>query len=197
MKSFFSRVSFSVVAITLLSTTIAAQAAAKKPIYKAPPPAAAPLYSAAAADWTGFYLGINGGVGWRKTGGLSNSGALFGGTIGYNFQTGPTVFGVEADLDWSGVGDQRYLGTVRGRLGFAAEKIMPYLTGGLAFSGDNGAGNTGWTLGAGFESRVNQALSIKAEYLYAELSRGDVRENILRLGLNWRLGAAGPVVARY
>ena len=109
-------------------------------------PVYAPLYK-----WTGFYVGLNGGGAWGHSrwdsaGGFDVTGGLLGGTIGYDWQTGPLVFGVESDLDWTHIGgsttsfcplgcktSNSWLGTVRGRVGYAVDRIMPYVTGGLAF----------------------------------------------------------------
>lgn len=123
-----------------------------------PTPYKAPLYSAP-FNWTGFYVGINGGgafgnAAWTSvpdvTSGRSNvSGGLVGGTAGYNLQTGePYVFGVEADLDWSSIRGtvppascapgcdvtNPWLATVRLRFGYAFDGIMPYVTGGAAIA---------------------------------------------------------------
>src|SRR5580698_1271119 len=67
----------------------------------------APLYNPA-YNWTGFYIGINGGGGWGNsawdtTGGFDTSGGLVGGTIGYNWQLGTWVLGVEGDIDWADI----------------------------------------------------------------------------------------------
>lgn len=78
-----------------------------------------------AFNWTGFYLGINGGYGldhfaflyeyvlaggWAPgTSGIDSRGAIFGGQVGYNYQfsdlpfIGHAVVGIEADADWSGI----------------------------------------------------------------------------------------------
>ena len=64
-----------------------------------------------AYNWTGFYVGINGGYGFGRSefngtlpsGGFDVGGGLVGGTVGYNWQTGPLVFGLEGDIDWSGI----------------------------------------------------------------------------------------------
>src|SRR3569832_384443 len=104
-----------------------------------------------AYSWTGFYLGLNGGYGFGRAefyggapGSFNAGGGLVGATVGYNWQTGPLVFGLEGDIDWSG---QRgsgtcgglacrarndYLATIRGRLGYAMDRWMPYVTGGAA-----------------------------------------------------------------
>jgi iron complex outermembrane recepter protein len=63
-------------------------------------------------DWTGIYLGINGGFSfgasnWTdsvtagSTGNFGTSGFVFGGTVGANYQVGSLVLGVEADGDWA------------------------------------------------------------------------------------------------
>jgi len=130
----------------------------------APPPAfpVARIY-----DWTGFYVGINGGgafgtAAWTSVpdaaSGRSNvAGGLVGGTAGYNLQTGePYVLGVEADLDWSSLRGTTsplsqsciagcevtnpWLATLRLRFGYAFDGIMPYLTGGAAIARLNAEG---------------------------------------------------------
>ncbi len=162
------------------------------PLYKAPPAPATPLH-----DWTGFYLGANGGGGWGHSNwnatatGLGLSGGQVGGTAGYNKQLGNVVFGVEGDIDWSGLNgtsnaagcpgcstSNTWLSTVRGRVGYSIDRFMPYVTGGLAagdiraaapgFAGGN-ATNAGWTLGAGLEVALPGNWSAKAEYLRVDL----------------------------
>jgi outer membrane immunogenic protein len=186
-------------------------------------PAKAPAY-VPAYNWTGFYVGINGGGGWGRantsapftSGNFNTSGGLVGGTIGYNWQAGQAVFGVEGDLDWTnirgtsacGVGftcetRNSWLGTARGRVGYAFDRFLPYVTGGVAF-GDiknnvTGVGSStqtkaGWALGGGLEAAVAGPWTAKVEYLYADLGRGssvagaDTRFNVntVRAGLNYR-----------
>ncbi|MGL5165429.1 MAG: outer membrane protein [Afipia sp.] len=148
---------------------------------KAPVPVAAPF------SWTGFYVGAHGGGGWGKNdwqdfidpiNGLNGpapgsnvpgpdakyrmSGALAGGQIGYNWQTGWTVFGIEADASWTdikgsgnnapntflnppGVGCMQWaangctskieaLGTITGRVGAAFDHALLYVKGGAAWA---------------------------------------------------------------
>ena len=164
-------------------------------------PAPAPYYKAPvyqSYSWTGFYVGLNGGGGfgsssWDLTGSRDISGGLVGGTVGYNYQWGQAVFGVEGDIDWASISgssstncplgcktSDSWLSTVRGRLGYAADRFMPYITGGAAFGDIKAAtpgfagGNSdraGWTLGAGLEFAVAQNWSLKAEYLYVDLGK--------------------------
>lgn len=109
--------------------------------------------------WNGFYIGANGGYGWDVSNiademgplGASPEGGFGGGQIGFNFQRGNFVFGVEADLQAAGISDSQSLavgpmtienkssldwfGTVRGRLGVALDRTLIYGTGGFAFGG--------------------------------------------------------------
>jgi iron complex outermembrane recepter protein len=112
-------------------------------------------------NWTGIYLGFNGGFtfgasSWTdsvtggSTGNFGTSGFVFGGTVGANYQVGSLVFGVEADGDWAdanGFGTftatslcaggclttSTWLSTVRGRAGYAFDRFLVYGTGGAAF----------------------------------------------------------------
>jgi outer membrane immunogenic protein len=177
-------------------------------------PTKAPAYVAQMYNWTGAYVGINGGYGWR-TSGSSNGGGLVGGTIGYNWQAGsPVVWGLEGDLDWTRIRgsdaiqetSNRWLGTVRGRLGYALGAqgtILPYITGGVAFgdiensvTGFGSARETkvGYALGAGIEAALSGPWTAKVEYMYVDLGNGptvggigsNFHTNIVRAGLNYR-----------
>ncbi len=73
-------------------------------------------------NWTGFYIGVNGGYSWGRStrdlnffnplngviiasgtgGGRDLDGGVFGGQIGYNWQTANWVFGIETDAQWTG-----------------------------------------------------------------------------------------------
>jgi outer membrane immunogenic protein len=163
-----------------------------QPAFKAPS-------SAEPWNWTGFYAGINGGYGfgtsnWTNGGGTTGDfnvrGALAGGTIGYNLQTGLWVWGLEGDVDASWIKGtdaticcetkNDWLATARGRIGYAMDRWMPYITGGAAF-GDvkmtpvGGASETdtrfGWTGGGGLEYAFMGAWSAKVEYLYVDLGK--------------------------
>jgi outer membrane immunogenic protein len=193
-----------------------------RPSYKGP------VY-VAGFNWTGFYAGINGGYGFGKsnwtggaltTGDFNVNGPLVGGTIGYNLQTGAWVWGLEADADYSWIKGStsavacpgcetrnQWLATGRGRIGYAWDRFLPYITGGAAY-GDikmSGGGNSdsksklGWTAGAGVEYAFMGAWSAKLEYLYVDLGKAscgatvcviaaDVKfaTNIVRVGLNYR-----------
>jgi outer membrane immunogenic protein len=205
---------------SVLAMSMVAAAAMAADIPRKAPAAPAPVY--APYNWTGAYVGINGGYGWGNSdfaapfsSSYRTSGGLVGGTLGYNWQMGQTVFGIEGDLDWSGIRGSaacagtscetknNWLSTVRGRIGYAADRFMPYFTGGLAVGNINtsvvsiGSSSTtkaGWTIGGGLEAAVAPRLTAKIEYLYVDLGRGGsvlgadskFNANVVRAGLNYR-----------
>jgi outer membrane immunogenic protein len=172
-------------------STLAFSVASAADLPAAPPPiiAAVPVFT-----WTGFYAGVNAGWGWRDSNqdpvflsgpgipaGLAGTlifnnnddgGFTGGGQIGYNFQTGAFVWGVEADIQWADTDDNvnvvflpaagsigafepgvfssnsaEWWGSVRARAGVAFDRFLVYATGGLAYTEDN----TGWIAGGGVE----------------------------------------------
>lgn len=217
----------SLVAALGLLTLAAAVPASAADLPRGAAPYRAPAY-VAQYNWTGFYLGINGGGAWGNSDwngfAVSNkpSGGMIGGTAGYNWQGmgSPWVFGIEADIDWTNIKDSSacgafscqtknsWLGTARGRIGYAFDRFMPYFTGGAAF-GDVEANigglvgskdtNVGWTAGVGIEGVVAANWTAKLEYLHADLgdttcsaiacgaaTNVDLTLNIVRAGLNYR-----------
>ena len=173
----------------------------------------APVGLAPIFSWTGFYVGANAGFiqskaaatdlsGWwnpNETIHSSGSGVLGGIQAGYNYQVGAIVFGLEADLTAtnadakaSSIGNARIdqhktsaLGTVRGRVGYAFDRTLLYVTGGLAYANvknrvydysttDNNAETSGWrtgyaVAGGGVETAINVHWTVKVEALYYNL----------------------------
>jgi len=128
----------------------------------------APIAAPPLAPWTGFYVGANagGGIGNAVSdftvagatfASVDNSltGAVAGGQAGYNWQTGPMVFGLETDIQFSSASgtlsapcaaglcglaltanysqEVSWFGTVRGRVGYASAGWLLYATGGYAY----------------------------------------------------------------
>ncbi len=94
-------------------------------------------------NWTGPYAGLNLGYEWGKVtnSNLEPGGIAGGGQLGYNWQTGQFVLGVETDIQASGADDtfapykfsNPWFGTLRGRAGFAINNVLLYGTFGLAY----------------------------------------------------------------
>ncbi len=150
-----------------------------------------------------------------------NNTAFTGGVqAGYNWQFGAFVLGIETDINYRGhsnndsfsfpitgtpysfafTGDEggNWFGTFRPRIGYAMDRSLLYITGGLAYGKTGGGGSAyvyrtstgvplagyswnssdsgshvGWTLGAGWEYAFTNNWTAKLEYLYVNLDHGD------------------------
>jgi outer membrane immunogenic protein len=213
---------FLLASVGVLALGVAAASAADLPRRAHQMPVKAPAYEVP-YNWTGAYVGIYGGGGWGRSsfsdplasGTFDLSGAVAGGTLGYNYQMGQAVLGIEGDGGWSNIRGSGncaglscdthndWLATLRGRLGYAAGNFMPYVTGGAAFGniktsvagiGDTNTTKAGWTAGGGVEAKIAGPWSAKVEYLYVDLGRGDsllgsdakFTTNIVRAGINYK-----------
>ena len=139
---------------------------------------------------------------------LPTNNAVFtgGGQVGGNWQMGALVLGVEGQFDWLAnqnnasagiiipggntvqwISKDRWLTTLTGRIGFAADHWLFYAKGGGAWVGNqsftvnnvttgqsfttsSGGWNTGWTVGGGIEWAFAGPWSAKIEYDYIKLS---------------------------
>jgi outer membrane immunogenic protein len=190
-------------------------------------------------SWTGFYAGINAGYAWGQSswsdpavgadsGNFNTSGGVVGGQLGYNWQMGPVVLGIETDADWmsvkgstTGTGgvcaldgsgqcqtQQSWVGTTRARVGYAFDRWLPYVTGGIAYgniqavqpTSTTTSTNVGWTAGAGLEYGIDRNWSAKVEYLHIDLGTATfmgaasgtstltvpVTNELVRVGVNYR-----------
>jgi high affinity Mn2+ porin len=213
-------------------------------------PVKAPAAAVALYDWTGFYAGGHVGYGRgaerntlfdpNPTASRASFGSLFGGLqAGYNFVFPSRLFvSVEADLTFANfyvddriavrmsntsvVTDEiDYIGTIRGRVGYAFDRWLVYGTGGFAWSQarvleEPSVGRdqdkilstrTGWVVGGGAELAIAPSWSARLEYLYdqfgnisATFPSGTRYESsfslhTLRLGLNRKLGSTGNTAA--
>jgi len=123
---------------------------------------------ASAADWGGFYLGLNAGGGMGNsqladscyfcaTENANPAFAAVGGQIGDNWQMGAAVVGIEGDFDWDSLDHKGILGgsdsnelfykqrldwfsSIRGRVGLGVDNALLYLTAGPAFGQINTPG---------------------------------------------------------
>lgn len=181
---------FLVAAVAVAAFCGAPALAADMPV-KAPP-MAAPMF-----NWTGFYVGIEGGGGWADTrhtnagngvnsGTVGIDGGLFGGTYGYNWQSGSWVFGLEGDFSWSGIKrtfndtgsgfcsggtpcmtNLRWLGTDRVRLGYARDRLLIYGTAGVAYGDVEGTLTNNPAYAVGHNTRAGFVFGGGAEWAFA------------------------------
>jgi outer membrane immunogenic protein len=163
-------------------------------------------------SWTGFYVGAHVGAiftnakmslpGTFGGGSLDSTGFVGGGHVGYNLQfDNNIVIGLEGDFDYTSPSKTRLLGSgtyakfenewqasIRGRVGYAMDRWLPYLTGGVAF-GDpkfsvfspiNAVGfsssetRTGWTAGGGLEYAWDDNWSVRGEVRYTDYGTKNV-----------------------
>lgn len=165
-------------------------------------------------NWTGGYVGGQVGYAFGASADYvfedgntpaynyshDSDGFIGGIYAGYNHQfSNNIVLGGEADIAWSDLEDSSisggmgiyeaktnidWMGSARIRLGYALDRFLPYLTGGIAFGnlnfeergisfsylGQADVNLTGWTLGAGVEYAVTDNWILRGEYRYTKFS---------------------------
>jgi outer membrane immunogenic protein len=220
------------VACAVAAPAMAADLSAR-PIYKAPAPVGAAVFS-----WTGFYIGGNIGAKWGRfdetlsspntsvafSRGDSNTEFVGGGQIGYLWQTGQFVFGIEGDIDATRLRDSVAVGTgafpfvagdslsvrndwqssVRGRIGWAFDRVLVYATGGGAWGNLKTTGTFppslpvstdktvfGWSVGGGVDYMLMANWSLGAEYRFTRFDR----DNTVALGALPVVGGTTPINA--
>jgi outer membrane immunogenic protein len=176
-------------------------------------PTRAPAYAPAVVaepgfTWTGFYVGVNVGGDWARNSYTTNAasgiagiaagshtadGFIGGGQLGFNYQMGALVLGVEGMFDGAGLKGSHTMGlltmtskndwlaTLAGRVGFAWDRSLIYAKGGgawmdetqtitvLGFTTTGGKANrSGWLAGAGYEYAFNRNWSAKLEWNYMD-----------------------------
>lgn len=193
-------------------------------------------------SWDGVYLGGQVGYGWGKSAfgdgvnsqSMKPDGFIGGVYAGYNVSVGQSgIVGIDGDVAYSNQKDRqdlvgssgrlgslesrlRWSGAVRGRIGVAMGRVLPYIAGGVAFAGMknsmevqglSAAQNfsasqnktlTGWTAGAGLEYAATDNMLLRVEYRYNDLGkrnfdfgtgvnvRDNVKSNEVRLGVAYK-----------
>ena len=177
------------------------------------PYAKAPVAVASVYDWTGFYVGgfgggglgnhnynnANGPAGFANfTVNYDSTGAVGGGEVGYNAQSGNYLVGVEADAFWSGIkgndasqqlgvidqSNLRWGGTLRARGGITVDRLLLFFTGGWAFGNIQHTSTavgfpvdqftnhqSGLTAGGGIAYALTDNVIGKFEYRYYDFGR--------------------------
>jgi outer membrane immunogenic protein len=201
--------------------------------------------------WSGCYVGVEGGGDWGQSrhdtafGSTSDaytvSGGIAGGTVGCNYQSGQWLLGLEGDLSWTSMSGsaaevaafpatftsetrENWLATARGRLGWASQRWLFYVTGGYAAAAvearvfnpiialdiSDTKTRNGFAIGGGIEAVIAGNWTVKLEYLYVGLQNVSyfdvppptiyartgvpISNNIYRIGLNYRF--AGPIIGK-
>src|SRR6476620_7093947 len=206
------------VAVALVG--MAAPALAADMPYKAPPPApyVSPIY-----DWTGFYIGGNGGWGESRNcvnfvnfedGCRERSGGLAGGQFGYRWQANQWVFGLEAQGDWADLSNTRVsllnplfstrtktdgIGLFTGQIGYAWNASLLYVKGGAAVTSNRFSilGTlTGVELASASATRWGGTVGVGWEYGFApNWSAGIEYDHLFMGNANNSFSVANPVVA--
>ncbi len=165
---------------------------------------------------------------------FNDKGLTFGLTAGYNWQFDPRwLVGIEGDIGWLDIDRTNiewndlplvglkttWYGTLRGRFGYVTGPSLLYVTGGGAwvhltdtFGGGGGSPAitnsstpTGWTVGAGIETKLSRAWTAKTEYLFVDAGNANFASNpyvlaasvpttvdhsfhVIKTGLNYKIG---------
>jgi outer membrane immunogenic protein len=198
------------VSAAALATMTGSALAADLPNAKGPPdfaPPPPPVFS-----WTGVYIGGQVGYQWGTSSpfletepggvfaaaepGYNDQGVVGGGHVGYNWQVTQFVFGLEGDVEGTSytgsglsTGGAFYTrsradieASIRGRVGWAWDRVLIYATGGGAYASiDNAFGAVGgpptassttdrfgWTAGGGIEYAITNNWSARVEYRYTD-----------------------------
>jgi outer membrane immunogenic protein len=159
-------------------------------------------------SWTGLYVGVNVGIATGQTtadlglGGVFDTdydmnGGIYGAQIGYNWQSGNMVLGIEASYSGSSLQgnttcilvfeckrEVESIGTVTGRLGLAMDRSLLYVLGGVAWGKVNSdfsivgitlasdsQDHVGWVAGLGFEHALSNKFTLRLEYSHIDLGQ--------------------------
>jgi outer membrane immunogenic protein len=199
----------------------------------------APVMAPPVASWTGLYIGVNAGAAFYShsdTYGYSNfvdpvlntattTGFIGGGQIGYNFQSGSFVYGVEGDISGLSAkvsthgnpnatytGQASWLATARGRVGLVVGDTLTYVTAGVAFTRVNSqitppsndpiatysdsSTRTGLVVGGGVEHMLTHNWTVKFEGLWVDAGSKIVNANAFKSGGNASKFADHLVITR-
>jgi outer membrane immunogenic protein len=180
------------VGLVALLGMAAPASAADMPVKAPPPPLPAPIY-----NWTGFYIGGNGG--WAQSrncvdfifvtdfadGCRDRSGGVVGGQLGYRWQANQFVFGLEGQGDWADLNNTRVsliapafstrtktdgIGLFTGQIGYAWNASLFYVKGGAAVTSNRFSilsTLTGAELAAASSTRWGGTVGVGWEYGFA------------------------------
>jgi outer membrane immunogenic protein len=183
-----------------------------------PPPMVAAIY-----DWSGFYIGGNGGWGQSRNcvdfgifpdGCRESSGGLAGGQLGYRWQAGTWVFGLEGQGDWADLSGTRVsvfrpafstrtktdgIGLFTGQIGWAWNTALFYVKGGFAVTSNRFSildTPTGAELASASSTRWGGTVGVGWEWGFAPNWSAGIEYDHLFMGdANNSFSVANPIVA--
>jgi outer membrane immunogenic protein len=193
------------VALGMASAPASAADLAARPYTKAPP------MMQAVYDWSGFYVGINGGWAETEDRRVSPAGNLFGdntvdggtvgGQLGYRWQNGPWVFGLEAQGNWADISGSNTnllapagnsirskmdaFGLFTGQVGYAWNNTLLYLKGGAAVTDNKYSSfftGPGIVFNSASDTRWGGAVGVGIEYGFAPNWSVGIEYNHLFMG---------------
>jgi outer membrane immunogenic protein len=199
-----------IVAVVALLAAVGCASAADMPVPQAAP-VPPPTYFPAYYNWSGVYIGVNGGYGFGQakwvdingsTGNFNTSAALLGGTLGANYQTGPYIVGFEGDFDWSTLSGSAscanlasfpttatcqtkndWLGTARVRIGYAFDRVLVFGTAGAAFGNEQAIVSTpGASVSFNIPPQLGWTAGAGVEYAFTEAISAKVEYLFVDLG---------------
>jgi outer membrane immunogenic protein len=152
--------------------------------------------------WQSTYIGLH--VGHGEAG--DADGVVAGAQFGRNWQSGPVVYGLEADISYADISENfgvlefsvDWMATARGRLGYLiTPNLLAYGTAGFGIVSASGSASipgfgglsvddteTDFVFGVGLEGKFADKVSARIEYL----TFSDLDIDVMRIGLNYRLG---------
>jgi len=206
------------VALGMAAPAVAADLPAR-PYTPPPPPYVAPIY-----DWSGFYIGGNGGWGQSRScvdfgifpdACSERSGGLAGGQFGYRWQAGTWVFGLEGQADWADLSNTRVsiinpafstrtktdgIGLLTGQIGWAWwNTALFYVKGGAAVTSNRFSildTPTGAELASASSTRWGGAVGVGWEWGFApNWSAGLEYDHLFMGDSNNSFSVANPALA--
>jgi outer membrane immunogenic protein len=189
----FRLLAFATLTLSCVTPALAADLVYEQPV----PPSEQQAYSP--YDWSGFYLGAQGGYNWNQANILGSDEDLdsssFGAHAGYNLQHGNIVYGIENDFNYNfEKGDDATVewdASGRARVGYALDRNLFFATAGVAAAGAKvnvpAAGTKddiliGWTAGGGVEHAFTDNILVRGEYRYSDFGSKDFGSNIGEFG---------------
>lgn len=189
-------------------------------VYQEPPaPAPAPMVNLPVADWSGPYAGVTFGYGFggrtnTPASAINTQGWMGGAFGGFNMQNGQFVYGVEGDVNYTGIrggnafesSRSTWDGSVRARAGVAVtDDVLVYATAGGAVERQRITNNVtgvaenqalfGYTVGAGVDAKLTDQVFGRVEYRFTDYGRKDfanvggnvdTRNNRVNVGLGFK-----------